>query len=49
MRTRARDRLLGAVLFVGVVACLLASEGGQGFGRDEGQYMRAGERYWGWF
>ena len=28
---------------------LLAVEGRQGFGRDEGQYFRAGERYWGWF
>ncbi|HEX2659608.1 MAG TPA: glycosyltransferase family 39 protein, partial [Polyangia bacterium] len=46
---RARDRLLGVILFLGVVLSLLASEGGQGFGRDEGQYMRAGERYWGWF
>ena len=49
MTARTRDRLVGAALFVGVVLCLLASEGGQGFGRDEGQYMRAGERYWGWF
>ena len=28
---------------------LLAVEGRQGIGRDEAQYMRAGERYWGWF
>ena len=25
------------------------AEKNEGFGRDEGQYMRAGERYWGWF
>lgn len=46
---RGRDRLVAAVLFVGVVGWLLATEGSEGFGRDEGQYMRAAERYWGWF
>jgi len=49
----SRNRLLSAVLsmalFAGVVASLLATEGSEGFGRDEAQYMRAGERYWGWF
>jgi hypothetical protein len=49
MIRRARDRTIAAMLFFGVVGCLLATEGGEGFGRDEGQYMRAGERYWGWF
>jgi len=48
-----RGRLLSAALslalFAGVVGCLLATEGSEGFGRDESQYMRAGERYWGWF
>ena len=47
--TRARDHLMAALLVVGTVGWLLATEGGQGFGRDEAQYMRAGERYWGWF
>ncbi len=46
---RARDRGLTGVVFLGVVAWLLATEGTEGFGRDEGQYMRAAERYWGWF
>ena len=27
---------------------MLAVEGRQGIGRDESQYFRAGERYWGW-
>jgi 4-amino-4-deoxy-L-arabinose transferase-like glycosyltransferase len=45
----ARDRGWAVLLFVGVVAWLLAVEGSEGFGRDEGQYMRAAERYWGWF
>lgn len=48
-----RNRLLVAALslalFGGVVASLLVTEGSEGFGRDESQYMRAGERYWGWF
>jgi len=44
-----RDRLITALLALITVAWLLAVEGRQGFGRDEGQYMRAGERYWGWF
>jgi hypothetical protein len=37
------------LVFAGVVAALLATEGAEGIGRDEAQYMRAGERYWGWF
>ena len=49
MSRNARDCAITAILFTGVVACLLATEGKEGFGRDEGQYMRAGERYWGWF
>jgi hypothetical protein len=47
--TLARDRLVMAVLALATVTWLLAVEGRQGFGRDEGQYFRAGERYWGWF
>jgi hypothetical protein len=46
---RALDRLITAALALATVGWLLAVEGNQGFGRDEGQYMRAGERYWGWF
>ena len=38
-----------ALLALATVVWLLAVEGRQGFGRDEGQYFRAGERYWGWF
>jgi hypothetical protein len=46
---RRADLLITLALAIGAVAWLLATEGRQGFGRDEGQYMRAGERYWGWF
>ena len=49
LSTRARDRLVMAVLALATVTWLLAVEGGQGFGRDEAQYFRASERYWGWF
>jgi hypothetical protein len=44
-----RDRLVMGLLALMTVTWLLAVEGRQGFGRDEGQYFRAGERYWGWF
>jgi hypothetical protein len=44
-----RDRIFTALLFAATVAWLLAVEGRQGFGRDEAQYFRAGEHYWGWF
>ncbi|HVU49493.1 MAG TPA: glycosyltransferase family 39 protein [Polyangia bacterium] len=47
--TLGRDRLVMALLALMTVTWLLAVEGRQGFGRDEGQYFRAGERYWGWF
>jgi hypothetical protein len=46
---RSRDRVVALALVVGAVAWILAVEGKEGFGRDEGQYMRAAERYWGWF
>ena len=46
---RRVDWLITAALALATVVWLLAVEGGQGFGRDEGQYFRAGERYWGWF
>jgi len=44
-----RDRLTAAALGLVSVLWLLAVEGKQGIGRDEAQYFRAGERYWGWF
>jgi hypothetical protein len=44
-----RDRRIALALGVATVAWLLVAEKREGFGRDEGQYMRAGERYWGWF
>jgi len=44
-----RDRLIALALGVATVAWLLVAEKREGFGRDEGQYMRAAERYWGWF
>ena len=46
---RSLDRLLTFALALAAVVWLLGVEGRQGFGRDESQYMRAGERYWGWF
>ena len=46
---RAVDWLVTAALALTTVVWLLAVEGREGIGRDEGQYMRAGERYWGWF
>ncbi|MCG5052070.1 MAG: glycosyltransferase family 39 protein [Myxococcales bacterium] len=45
----ARRWPVALFLALGTVLWLLATEGGQGIGRDEAQYMRAGERYWGWF
>lgn len=49
MTERRRDWLAAALLAALTVAWLLALEGKQGIGRDEAQYFRAGERYWGWF
>jgi len=46
---RRIDWLITVALALAAVTWLLAAEGQQGFGRDEGQYFRAGERYWGWF
>ncbi|HVZ87391.1 MAG TPA: glycosyltransferase family 39 protein, partial [Polyangia bacterium] len=46
---RAIERLITAALALGAVIWLLSVEGKQGIGRDEAQYFRAGERYWGWF
>ncbi len=44
-----REWLLPLVLAVATSSWMLAVEGRQGIGRDESQYFRAGERYWGWF
>lgn len=48
-RDGRRDRAIAIALFAGTAIWMLAVEGRQGIGRDEGQYMRAAERYWGWF
>jgi hypothetical protein len=48
LRRRA-DAVIGLLLFVVTCASLLAVEGRQGISRDEAQYFRAAERYWGWF
>jgi 4-amino-4-deoxy-L-arabinose transferase-like glycosyltransferase len=44
-----RSWFLSLILAVATCGWLLAVEGDQGIGRDEAQYFRAGERYWGWF
>jgi hypothetical protein len=44
-----RDRLTALAIGLVTVFWLLAVEGSQGIGRDEAQYFRAGEHYWGWF
>jgi hypothetical protein len=41
--------IIAVGLFVLSVGWLLSVEGRQGIGRDEAQYFRAAERYWGWF
>jgi hypothetical protein len=46
---RRGDALIGLALFVVTCGSLLAVEGRQGIARDEAQYFRAAERYWGWF
>jgi hypothetical protein len=49
VRGRRVDGLFALALFALTVGWMLAVEGRQGIGRDEAQYFRAGERYWGWF
>lgn len=44
-----REWLLPLVLAILTCSWMVAVEGRQGIGRDESQYFRAGERYWGWF
>ena len=46
---RRAHALVAAGLFIVTAAWMLGVEGRQGIGRDEAQYFRAGERYWGWF
>lgn len=43
-----REWALPILLAVASSLWLLAVEGREGIGRDEAQYFRAGERYWGW-
>lgn len=47
-RWRRREWLLPLVLALATSAWMVAVEGAQGIGRDESQYFRAAERYWGW-
>ena len=44
-----REWLLPLLLAIATSSWMLSVEGRQGIGRDESQYFRAGERYWGWF
>ncbi|HEY5284778.1 MAG TPA: glycosyltransferase family 39 protein [Polyangia bacterium] len=44
-----REWLLPLALAIATCSWMLAVEGRQGIGRDESQYFRAGEHYWGWF
>ena len=44
-----REWLLPLFLAVATSSWMVSVEGRQGIGRDESQYFRAGERYWGWF
>ena len=41
--------LLPLILAILTCSWMLTVEGRQGIGRDEAQYFRASERYWGWF
>ena len=44
-----REWMLPLLLALATSSWMLAVEGRQGIGRDESQYFRAGEHYWGWF
>ncbi len=46
---RRIDGVLALALASLTVLWMLAVEGRQGIGRDEAQYFRAAEKYWGWF
>jgi hypothetical protein len=43
------DGLYAVLLVLLTVSWMLSVEGRQGIGRDEAQYFRSAERYWGWF
>ena len=45
----ARPWMVPLLLAMATSGWMLAVEGRQGLARDESQYFRAGERYWGWF
>ena len=44
-----RSFIIPLLLVLATSGWMLAVEGRQGLGRDESQYFRAGEHYWGWF
>jgi 4-amino-4-deoxy-L-arabinose transferase-like glycosyltransferase len=46
---RRSNQLVALGLFLATAGWLLAVEGRQGISRDEAQYFRSAERYWGWF
>jgi hypothetical protein len=48
-RRWARPWMVPLLLALATSGWMLAVEGRQGLARDESQYFRAGERYWGWF
>ena len=48
-RRWGRPWMVPLLLALATSGWLLAVEGRQGLARDEAQYFRAGERYWGWF
>ncbi len=48
-RARRWEWILPLSLAVATSCWMVAVEGSQGIGRDESQYFRAGERYYGWF
>ena len=48
-RRWGRPWMVPLLLAMATSGWMLAVEGRQGLARDESQYFRAGERYWGWF
>ncbi len=48
-RRWGRSWMVPLLLALATSGWMLAVEGRQGLARDESQYFRAGERYWGWF
>lgn len=49
MKLWRRSWFLPLLLAIATSGWMLAVEGRQGISRDESQYFRAGEHYWGWF